>query len=132
MDLLLWDIQGHREYRKRLIDARLRGTSGILAVADMTRRTTLGELGGWIQHVENVAGEVPVVVIGADRDPANRRVVSEEDVRRLAASHGAACFFAAANATDPVEGAFLLLAERIAKRRILAGGDAAQVPGGRA
>lgn len=117
MDLLLWDIESRRGFRKLLIDAYVHGTSGILAVADMARRATLEELGEWIRDVEDVAGDVPVVVIGADRGPDTRREVSEDDVRRLAESYGAACFFASANSQEPVEEAFMILAERIASRR---------------
>ncbi len=118
LDILLWDIESRREFRTLLIDAYLRGTSGILAVADMARRTSLEDVADWIRDVENVAGDVPVVVIGADRDPGTRREVSEDDVRRLAESYGAACFFASANSQEPVEEAFLILAERIVSRRL--------------
>ncbi len=117
LDLLLWDILSHRAYRELLKEAYFHGASGILAVADMTRRRTLQEAGDWIQDVEQVVGQVPVVVIGANRDAAERREVSEDDVRRLAESYGAACFFASANSGDSVEDAFAILAERITSQR---------------
>ncbi len=117
LDLTVWDILNRRGYRKDLLDAYGGGTCGILAVADMTRRQTLDELGDWIEDVEEVAGKVPVVVIGVKAEPQARREVSEDDVRRLAESYGAACFFASANSQEPVEEAFLILAERIASRR---------------
>lgn len=117
LDLLLWDVLSHRGPRKLLLDAYFEGTRGILAVADMTRRKTLEELGNWIVDVEDIVGKVPVVVIGANRDAAERQEVSEDDVRRLAESYGAACFFTPANSSQPIEEAFMVLAERIASQR---------------
>ncbi len=118
IDLTIWDILSHREFRGLLREAYERGAAGIVAVADMTRRATYEELGDWIQDVENVAGDIPVVVIGANRDPAGRQEVSEADLRRLAETYGATCFFASANSQESVEEAMLLLAERIAARRL--------------
>ncbi len=117
LDLLLWDIESRQEGRRELLDAYAYGSSGILAVMDMTRRATLQEADEWIAGVEDVAGRIPVVVIGANCDLKGGQVVSEEEVRRLADSYGAACFFASANSKDPVEEAFMVLAERIASRR---------------
>ena len=118
MDLLLWAIHSHPGFRRFLAQTYLRGTSGVLAVADMARRATLDDLGDWIREVENVAGEVPVGGIGADSDPAGRREGPEDDGRRLAEAYGGTCLFAPANSSEPVEEAFLLLAERIASRRL--------------
>ncbi len=117
LDLLLWDILSNRGFRELLREAFFHGASGVLAVADMTRRRTLEELGDWIHDVEQVSGHVPVAVIGANRDAAERREVSEDDVRRLAESYGAGCFFASANSGDSVEDAFVFLAERITSKR---------------
>lgn len=121
LDLLLWDVLSHRGLRGSLRDAYFYGSSGILAVADMRRRATLEELGGWIQDVERVSGRIPVVVIGANRDPADRREVTEDDVRGLAESYGAGCFFGVPNARDAVERAFRILAERIAGQKFRLG-----------
>ncbi len=117
LDLTVWDILNRKEFRKDLLAAYGEGACGILAVADMTRRQTLDELGDWIEDVENVTGPVPVVVIGANAEPGARREVSEDDVRKLAESYGAACFFASVNSKVPVEQAFGLLAERIVSHR---------------
>ncbi len=122
MDLTIWDILSHREFRRLLREAYAWGASGIVAVADMTRRATYDELDDWIQDVENVAGNIPIVVVGANRDPTGRQEVSEDDLRRLAEAYGASCFFASANSGESVEEALLLLAERIAARRLRRGG----------
>ncbi len=117
LDLLLWDICSQRGFRKPLMDAYAQGTCGILAVTDMTRRKTLEEMGDWIRDVEHIVGDVPVVVVGANRDSAGAQEVSEEDICSLAEAYGASCFFASANSQQPVEEALTVLAERIASRR---------------
>lgn len=117
VDLVIFDILGQRTFMKLFKEAFFRGAKGILAVADMRHRQTLDDLGAWIEGVENVAGKVPVVVIGANAEPRAHREVSENDVRGLAESYGAACFFASANSDEPVEQAFTLLAEQIASHR---------------
>ncbi len=116
LDLLVYDILSRPTFRSVLQEAFFQGTSGIVAVADMTRRSTYDELGGWIEAVQDITGPVPVVVIGANRDQVDRQQVSEEDVRRLAQSYGGSCFFAPAGSGEPVEEAFFTLAERIAHR----------------
>ncbi len=117
LDMTVWDILDRPASSRWLLATYGHGTSGVLAVADMTRRKTLEDLGGWIEDVENLVGEVPVVVIGANRDAADQREVSEDEVRRLAESYGGTCFFASVNSNQPVEEAFMVLAERIASRR---------------
>ncbi len=116
IDMTVWDILNQPASSRWLLATYGHGASGILAVADMTRRKTLEDLGGWIKDVENLVSEVPVVVIGANRDAAERREVSEDDVRRLAESYRAACIFTSVNSDQPVEEAFMVLAERIASR----------------
>ncbi len=112
VDLFVWDIMESKAFRELLRDAYFYGAKGVVAVSDMTRRQTLEDLDDWISAVEDVAGPVPIAIIGANHDRKNQLEVSEEDVARLARMHEAACFFASEDAGEGVEQAFRYLADR--------------------
>lgn len=61
MDMTVWDIMGEKGFRELLKDAFFHGAKGVLAVADLTRYSTLKDLDDWLQSVFKVVGEVPVV-----------------------------------------------------------------------
>src|SRR5256885_13827134 len=63
MDITIWDIMGEKGFRDLLKDAYFYGANGILAVADLTRRRTLDDLDDWIDSVEQVVGEVPILIV---------------------------------------------------------------------
>lgn len=115
MDLMIWDVLSMPGFRELLKRAYYHGSRGILGVIDMTRRSTMDDLGAWIADVENVSGPVPIVVVGANRDRVDRLEVSEDEVRRLAEAYGASSFFASANSEEFIEQAFQHL-PRIAAR----------------
>ncbi len=114
--MIIWDLLSAPGFQDLLKEAYYHGSRGILAVVDMTRRSTLDHLGAWIADVENVSGPVPIVVVGANRDRADRQEVSEDEMRHVAADFGAPCFFALTNSDECMEPAFQQLADRIAAR----------------
>ena len=61
MDMTVWDIMGEKAFRDLLKDAYFHGAKGVLAVADLTRYSTLKELDDWVQNVFSVVGAIPVV-----------------------------------------------------------------------
>ncbi len=111
LDLLVWDIMGDRGFRELLREAYFDGAKGIVAVSDMTRKSTVMELDDWIEDVQGVTGPIPVVVIGANHDQKDRLQVSEEEMRRLAEALKAPCFFASETSSQAVEEAFRRLAD---------------------
>ncbi len=118
VDLVIWDITGRREFRELLKEAYFRGAKGVVAVADMTRRSTLDDLNGWIADVEDVTGRIPVVVIGANHTRKEQLQVSEEEMSRAAQAHDAPCFFASENADEGVETALRYLADTVLRRSL--------------
>ncbi|MFA5896673.1 MAG: ADP-ribosylation factor-like protein, partial [Thermoplasmata archaeon] len=62
MDMTIWDIMGEMGFRELLKDAYFYGATGILAVADLTRRKTLDDLDDWIDGVEQIVGRVPILI----------------------------------------------------------------------
>src|SRR5947208_15685138 len=51
MDITIWDIMGEKGFRDLLKEAFFHGAKGVLAVADLTRRRTLKDLGAGDQRV---------------------------------------------------------------------------------
>ncbi len=126
VDIVVWDIMSHLGFRDLLKEAYFRGAKGILAVTDMTRRSTLEDLDAWIEGVESVTGRIPIVVIGANSDKRNQIEVSEEEVSRLAKAHGAPCFFASTSSGEPVEAAFRHIADSVVQSMLEALGNSAR------
>ncbi len=66
LDMTIWDVMGDETFRELLRKAYFAGSRGVLAVADLTRRSTLDGVSGWIDAVGKVVMRVPVL-------PASRR-----------------------------------------------------------
>ncbi len=126
--LSIWDIMGNEAFREILKDAVFAGAQGILAVCDVTRPETLDGLRPWIRTVEQVAGPVPVYVLGNKSDLAGGRRISESDLKAVCAPKGWEFAFTSAKTGDNVEVAFRRITE-IYLSRELEGGRRAGKPG---
>lgn len=118
VDLAIWDIMGQHSLMELLKDAYFNGAHGILAVADLTRRSTLDDLFSWVRSVEQVAGPVPRLVAVNKADLADRAQFGPQDVAASAAAAGCEVVYTSAKTGEHVEDAFLALARGVALRRI--------------
>ena len=66
--VILWDIMGTPTLRDLLKEAYYHGAEGIFAVADQTRRETLGALDSWAASIRSVAGDITTFGIVNKRD----------------------------------------------------------------
>lgn len=67
--LMLWDIMGEKTFMELLKEAYFKHTSGIIAVADLSRPETFADVDLWIGGAREVAGgDVPVVLLGNKLD----------------------------------------------------------------
>ncbi len=123
VDMLVWDVLSPKNFRGFLWDAYFHGARGVIAVSDMTRRSTLDDLDEWIQSVRGIIGRVPVVIIGANFDKKDRLEVSEQELVLAAKAHDAPCYFASESSTEPVEAAFRFLADAVLRSMLPRGGD---------
>lgn len=117
LDMMVWDIMGEKGFRALLRDAYFEGAHGVLAVCDLTRKDTFYDLDNWVQMVRKQVGDVPVVFLGNKADLGERRVVSEEELSRLAAIHNASHFLTSAKTGAGVNEAFKALADGIGRNR---------------
>lgn len=120
VDLAIWDIMGQHSLMELLKDAYFNGAHGILAVADLTRRSTLDDLYSWVRSVERVAGPVPRVVAVNKSDLEDRAAFGPADVAASTSAAGCPVVFTSAKTGEHVEDAFHALADAVARRRFAA------------
>ena len=116
VDMTIWDIMGEKGFRELLKEAYFHGAQGVLAVCDLTRKDTLGELHDWIAAVHKVTGQIPIQFLANKVDLEKQRAVSEEDVRKVADVHKSPYLFTSARTGLNVESGFQSLAGMIAAR----------------
>jgi len=114
LEAMIWDIMGHSEFRNLVADAYFAGAKGVLAVADVTRRDTLGNLAGWIDGVRQVAGNVPVLMVINKADLSDRGAFGPVEVRAVAAGFQCPHIVTSAKTGDMVPTAFRMLGTMIA------------------
>ncbi len=115
VDMTIWDIMGEKGFRELLKDAYFYGATGILAVADLTRRKTLDDLDDWIDGVEQVVGRVPVLIAVNKSDLASEATYGERDVGQVAKAFDCEYLMTSAKTGQNVEEAFRRLASLVAE-----------------
>ena len=117
LDMTVWDIMGEKGFRELLKDAYFQGARGILAVADLTRYSTLSGLDDWVTSVFRVVGEIPVVYAVNKLDLKDEVMIlfGEKEVAAHAEAFDAPWLYTSAKTGENVEAAFRRLGERIAR-----------------
>lgn len=101
------------------MDAYFYGARGVLAVADLTRRTTLINLVGWIDAVVRVVGHVPTLIAVNKADLAGQADFGTLEIRSIAdAIGGAGCLMTSAKTGEGVEEAFMDLGTTVARKQM--------------
>ncbi len=108
MDMTIWDIMGEKGFRDLLKEAFFHGAKGTLAVADLTRYSTLKELDDWVQSVFNVVGEIPVVFAINKIDLKDEVMVlyGDKEIEQAVRAFGAPYIYCSAKTGENVEGLF--------------------------
>lgn len=85
--LQIWDVAGQtsfRKFRQRFFN----GTQGAFLVFDLTLPKTLDNLrASWIEDIQDVAGEIPLILIGNKVDLRESVAVSYHDVKDFLKHH---------------------------------------------
>ncbi|KAG6831648.1 GTPase Ypt2 [Tricholoma furcatifolium] len=123
--LQIWDTAGQERFRT-ITTAYYRGAMGILLVYDVTSETSFNNIRTWHANIEQHASEgVNKILIGNKSDWTDKKVVTEEQGRELAAELDIKFMETSAKANDGVEEAFFTLARDIKTRLIDSQGDTA-------
>ncbi len=116
VELLIWDVMGQPKFRELLEDVYFQGTSGILAVADLTRRETLDALYEWIDRVDRVTNHAPVLIAVNKADRKAEAQFGSAEIERLTHAFEGESLPTSAKTGENVEEAFRRLAARIVNR----------------
>lgn len=118
MDMLIWDIMGQHGFQELLKEAYFYGARGILAVVDITRKSTLEGLDDWIACVEDVAGPLPMLIAVNKTDLADQAEFGLPEVTERCDALGCGYFWTSAKTGENVEAAFARLATLVAEQQI--------------
>ena len=113
LTMMIWDIMGQSGFRHILKDSYFYGAQAGIVVCDLTRKDTFEELKGWIDMLYDVAGKVPIAIIGNKCDLKNDIEISEKDLTEFANKYGAYSCITSAKTGENVEKAFNYLANKV-------------------
>ena len=115
LTLMIWDVLGQKGYAS-IQSSSYKGSEGALVVCDLTRKETLKSLDEyWYPNLSQVAGKVPIIVVGNKCDLTDQFQVLEEDLKAFAAKYNAPYFRCSARTGENVEDAFGALGESVCK-----------------
>ena len=111
LNLIVWDLSGEDEFSQVQM-SYLRGAAGYLLVVDGTRPATCDKALELKSRADQVAGDVPVVLLTNKADLADQWRISEQDMSGLEAQ-GWLLAKTSAKTGAGVEEAFLLLGRQL-------------------
>lgn len=116
MDMTIFDIMGQRGFQDLIRETYFHGAQALMAVCDCTRLDSLNSLDDWIPSALEVAGDVPVYILVNKIDLGDRRVVTEEHIKKVAEPFAAPYVFTSAKTGEFVDDAFNAVAVEIVDR----------------
>jgi len=119
IDMTIWDIMGQKGFRELLKEAYFYGAKGIIAVCDITRKSTLDDLDDWIEGVYSVTGKVPIQFLANKIDMKEKGEFAEAEIQQATRAYDSPFSFTSAKTGENVESGFQSLAERVAKERLV-------------
>ncbi len=84
--LNIWDLAGQPMFKK-LRSSFFHGASGGLLVFDLTVPNTLSNLSSWIDEVNQVVNDIPLILLGNKLDLTELCSISEEEINFFVKKH---------------------------------------------
>jgi small GTP-binding protein len=116
MDMAIFDITGQKGFRDLVRETYYHGAQGLLAVCDFTQKESLSALNDWIPTALEIAGDVPAYLVANKKDLEGKRILGDDEIRRVAESFAAPLILASARTGEFVEDAFNLVAIEMVDR----------------
>jgi len=114
LTMMINDIVGQVEF-ERLHKQYYRSSKGGLFVCDLTRKDTLERVEWWLNSFREVAGDVPVILLGNKLDLKEQHEISFEDMARFAKQFNCPYFLTSAKTGENVERAFENMGNRVVR-----------------
>jgi small GTP-binding protein len=111
LEMDIWDISGQLAFLRFLKGDFFKKARMILGVCDVSRSKTLYNLENWINEGREIAGNIPVQIVGNKADLPNNVIKYDPVLRKLSNEFDASFYFVSAATGQNVESAF----EEIAK-----------------
>ena len=117
LNIQIWDVLGQKGFTK-LHHSSFKGTDGVLMVADITRKDTLISLARyWIPKVQNLVGDVPLIIIANKSDLIEEAQFNEEVLKSFASLFNASFYFTSAKMGENVHQAFYDIGRKVLAKR---------------
>ena len=111
-NFLIWDIAGLEKFDRVAVNY-FRGASGALAVADLTRPETIGDLVKFCKKFLSASPQATLVVLGNKKDIFHQDEPTLAELKRLADGYSTDLLLTSAKTGEQVENAFEILSGKI-------------------
>jgi len=108
LTLMIWDVLGQKT-QKALHTTYYAGANGAFLVCDMTRPESLEHLHNWVDDLREVAGDIPIIVIGNKCDLEMK--IDPLDLQHFATEIGTPMLLTSALTGEGVQEAFQALGQ---------------------
>lgn len=115
LTMMINDIVGQVEF-ERIHKQYYRGSKGGLFVCDLTRKDTLERVEWWLNSFREVAGNVPVILLGNKLDLKEEHEISFGDMAAFAKKFNCPYFLTSARTGENVERAFKNMGARVCRK----------------
>ncbi len=114
IDLILsiWDILGQQEF-KSIHNMAFKGSRGALLVCDITRKDTLTNITTWKNRVEEIVGNIPMVLLANKSDLTSEYEFTEDELKSLSEQLNLDFYLTSAKFGDNVIKTFFKLGELV-------------------
>lgn len=117
LTLMISDIMGQKDV-SNVHDAYMFGTKGAIIVCDVTRKETLDSVQGWIDKVNKISGDVPMVFVANKYDLRDEAQFDIDELKDIAEGINCPAYVSSAKTGENVELAFITLGETLLALRV--------------
>ncbi len=119
IELNIWDFGGEEKYRI-LFPAYVNGATAALLLYDITRKSSLDDIGNWVKIIDENSKDIIKVIIGTKIDLKDQREISKTDA--IKASKIFNCYGepigTSSKTSENVENAFLNIVNAIIEKQL--------------
>ncbi len=112
LTLMIHDILGQAKFES-LHKSYYAGSKGGLIVVDLTRKETLDRVEWWYDGFTDIAGKVPMTIVGNKNDLEDEHQMTLQEVQEVAETFGARFYLASAKSGENVERIFNNIGRRV-------------------